>query len=228
MLAVIAVIGILAALLLPGLAGSKRKAQQVVCLNDLKQVALAFHLYHGDYQELFPAPGSRWTYGQQPEDWIWWEYGRELNKSSIVPYLGKFTPSLYTCPLDNRARSLQTKGYLPDEPYRYSYALTSYTLFHGINPGMSTIITKSRQVFPFRISSVKAPSSKIMLLEEDDSTIDDSRWAPSGIYRGVFKLNLVSTRHQGKGCVSFADGHVMAVEREFGQNPLNSSPILND
>ena len=51
LLVVIAIIAILAALLLPSLAAAKKRAVAGSCLNNLKELTLAAHLYAGDYAD---------------------------------------------------------------------------------------------------------------------------------------------------------------------------------
>jgi prepilin-type processing-associated H-X9-DG protein len=220
---VIAIIGILAALLMPVLARAKAKGQQAACSNNFRQLAIGFQLYEDESSEQFPAPGSKKQYGLQPEDWIWWEYGRDVKSSSIARFIGNFNPDLFTCPADMDAKRLQSQEKVTGDPYRFSYSLTSYSLVTSedgsvVNQGMSTIITKTREIYPFKTSQIKNPTAKIMLVEEDRKTIDDSRWVP--------KLNFISPRHGGKGEVTFADAHVEPETPEFGQDPTNSNPTF--
>jgi prepilin-type N-terminal cleavage/methylation domain-containing protein len=53
MLVVIAIIGILAALLLPVLSVSKAKAKDLQCINNLRQLSIAGTLYSGDFDKAF-------------------------------------------------------------------------------------------------------------------------------------------------------------------------------
>ena len=54
LLVVIAIIAILAAMLLPALAAAKRKAQRINCVNNLKEIGLAFRVWEGDNGDKYP------------------------------------------------------------------------------------------------------------------------------------------------------------------------------
>lgn len=68
LLVVIAVIGILAALLLPVLSAAKRKAKDLQCLNNLRQLSIAGVLYSGDFDKAFSYTNSL---GQPKAGDIW-------------------------------------------------------------------------------------------------------------------------------------------------------------
>jgi prepilin-type N-terminal cleavage/methylation domain-containing protein/prepilin-type processing-associated H-X9-DG protein len=225
LLVTIAIIGILAGLLLAALARAKDSGRRTVCASNLRQLGIAFTVYHQDSGDFFPAPGSKGLYGPQPEDWIWWQQGRDVTKSALVPDMGKFTPLSFTCPADADALRMQGQKMLPGDPYRYSFSLTSYDLtgnnrMEGLNPGMSTIITRSRDVFAFKSSQIPNPAIKIMVVEESRQSINDSRWVPTDA-----KPNLITDRHGAKGNVIFADSHSELVTPQFGLNPKNSNPL---
>lgn len=210
LLIVIAVIAILAALLLPAINRAKQRAGAVSCTSNLRQLGLAFSMYLENNNDAFPAPGSAFVYGPQPEDWIWWQLGREVQKSAVVPYISGFNSQLFRCPQDAAAS-------LSD--YSYSYSLNSYDLDGESNPGMSSIITQDRKLYPFKSAQIRTPSSKIMIVDEDRATLDDSRWA-------IDYGNMICSRHNRRGVVIFADAHAQLVLPSFGTNEAYIRPGL--
>ena len=63
LLVVIAIIAVLAALLLPALAGAKSRAWSVRCVSNLRQIGLAMRMYADDNNEFFPESGTAIPWG---------------------------------------------------------------------------------------------------------------------------------------------------------------------
>lgn len=110
---VIAVIGILAALLLPVLSRSRQKTQGVYCLNNARQLMTALTLYGSDYRDLFPPnpddantiPGHNWCSGDagvgRPQEFNP-DILKDPNRCLVAPYLSG-NVSVFHCPADKRA-----------------------------------------------------------------------------------------------------------------------------
>jgi prepilin-type N-terminal cleavage/methylation domain-containing protein/prepilin-type processing-associated H-X9-DG protein len=230
LLVVIAIIAILASMLLPSLSKAKAKAGQTMCYSNLRQLALGMMLYLDNNAGVFPGCASRNTYGFHVEDWIYWRLNLPkypVQNSLIASYLGGINSNLFRCSLDrlDKDRLAITDG---NGPYIYSYSMTSYDVENGQSLGITSI--DDGRWHPFRQANIKNPSRKIMLAEEQSSyaggevsdpsasIINDGRWAAPG--------DVLTSRHNKRGDVAFADGHVTAVPWRFGLDIKNSQPGL--
>jgi prepilin-type N-terminal cleavage/methylation domain-containing protein/prepilin-type processing-associated H-X9-DG protein len=109
LLVVLAIIGILAGLLLPALAGGQAKARNVVCINNLRQLGLATRLYAGDNSGRLPCAEILPTDPITPAQPL----GRICDV--LASYLGRASgvttnpATVFKCPAD-RTRLFATEG----------------------------------------------------------------------------------------------------------------------
>ena len=94
-LLVVAVLAVLAALFLPGLAKSRMKVKRIGCTNNLKQIGLSFRLWAGDNNDKFPDQVSVTNGGTRELVGSGMAYVHFLVMSNELS-----TPRILVCPAD--------------------------------------------------------------------------------------------------------------------------------
>jgi prepilin-type N-terminal cleavage/methylation domain-containing protein len=129
LLVVIAIIAILAGMLLPALTKAKTKAQGIQCLNNGRQMMLAWRLYVDDNQDRVPRSYgvNQWIngnldYSAAPSNW---DVNQDIAKSVLWNYCGK-AAGIWKCPADRstvtvrgvvrpRVRSVSMNGWFDSD-----------------------------------------------------------------------------------------------------------------
>ncbi len=219
LLVVIAIIALLLAILLPALSLAKAKAEEVICLNNLKQLQTCAKLYSLDHDGvLLP---NRYVYSietRKPSfvfsDDLTWCAGlapfdtttENIERGLLFPY-NKST-GIYRCPSDkSRVRT-------PEGESLHLRRTRSYNLSQSING----LPYHDKTLFPpsfAKESEIDDPSPSALLFfvgVHEDNILDSHFGIPA---RGsIFAeeplrwWDLPAGRHSQGGNFSFADGHV--------------------
>ena len=115
LLVVIAIIAILAAMLLPALNRAKTRSQGIGCMNNTRQLQLAWRMYAEDSHDVIP---FAYATALNVKDYAWvpsgppydlddsnpsvqgnWDYDNTIKKSPIWPYCGN-AKGVWHCPAD--------------------------------------------------------------------------------------------------------------------------------
>lgn len=200
LLVVIGIIAILAALLLPALSLGRENAKRTFCLNNQKQLNLAWQMYADGNHGRLALNDWNFRSANVPESptnsWVLGNAGLDtdpatLTSGSIYPYVRDLR--VYRCPAD-RSLVLGTSILI-----LRTYSLSCFmggpakdTTDYGIKPLNQT-------------SQLRNPSKLLTFLEEDDATIDDGHFLYSPLVNNWY--NIPSWLHQNGLTLAFADGH---------------------
>ncbi len=236
LLVVIAIIAILAALLLPALSKAKTKAQGVQCMNNGRQLSLAWRLYADDNNDRVILSSDDGTGGRNPLNaYAWtlthmdfssaqanWDPTIDIMTRPLWPY--NKSVGIYKCPADRSVVTVNGVTY----PRVRSISMNFF--FGGFAGGSAASGVGVRgwgNLYPlwFKLSEVSnlgsspGPAKTFVFLDEREDCINwgnfmtDMQGYPCKLYpngnAGLYEWNEdLPASYHNKACgFSFADGH---------------------
>jgi prepilin-type N-terminal cleavage/methylation domain-containing protein/prepilin-type processing-associated H-X9-DG protein len=203
LLVVIAIIAILAAMLLPALSRAKLKAQAVRCMNNQKQLTLAWYMYADDHDDRVPpnASGSM-SRGGWVDGWLDFNAGNTDNTNTLFLTNAKIGPytkniGIYKCPAD--LYTCVVRG--ATLPRVRSVSMNSYIGVVGESPTAGYLSYH-------KMAEIKKPSPAMLwvFVDEHPDSINDG-WLVNGMPGGMGWTDLPASYHGGSCGIGFADGH---------------------
>jgi prepilin-type N-terminal cleavage/methylation domain-containing protein len=219
LLVVIAIIAILAAMLLPALGRAKETAKRISCLNNLKQLSLAAHMYVDDSQGAYPSRYGGTTTSRWP-DKFYDNYGKNLK--------------LLLCPseITNTPDTFKDDPTTPDQAPR-SYLIDGWNDFFADQYGTTAWGTLEADMVTMGSSmkenSIVHTSDTVILGEKNSDDGDFYMDLLEGAAGNDFSGVLEESRHDSRGPdtetggsnYAFSDGSARFMKIHTALYPLN-------
>jgi prepilin-type N-terminal cleavage/methylation domain-containing protein/prepilin-type processing-associated H-X9-DG protein len=216
LLVVIAIIAILAAMLLPALAKAKQKAQGIKCVNNLRQIQLAWIIYSSDFGDRIARTGGMDQTAQSITDPLLnngnWVHGamNVAGASSTDPALVKagslFTYTraveVYKCPADVKTQ--------PSAAGVTTLTTRSMSMNAWMNPiNVGTFGGGQAHTFK-KQADIRTPVNTFVAIDESPGSINDGWFMCDPFYGATPSttwVDIPASYHNRAGGISFADGH---------------------
>ena len=204
-------------MLLPALARAKAKAQGISCMNNHRQLALAWVLYSGDFNERLALDGGIGNIALSMTDtpninngnWVQGvmgtQYGTPISNTdpnlvkagTLFPYAKSL--GIYKCPADTKTSKFGT-SLLP--------TTRSMSTNAWLNPIVAWVTGNARIYRRQGDITFPAPVNCSVFLDENPGTINDGFFVcdPLDGYASTW-VDIPASYHNNAGGLSFADGH---------------------
>jgi prepilin-type N-terminal cleavage/methylation domain-containing protein len=190
LLVVIGIIAVLVSLLLPALNRAREQSRKAKCANNLRQIGIGLQMYVNNNAGWLPAPATAYkpAAGWYQEDWVHWQKespARNLKDSALSPYLDLGSAdypedSVLRCPSDNGdrfQRAIVNEASAGRYPYSYSFNLLFEMWWYPLSWAGTPSHKKS---WARKFTSCVASSDKILMIEEDERSVNDGLWTNQG------------------------------------------------
>lgn len=243
LLVVIAIIAILAAMLLPSLGKAKLRAHGMNCLNNHRQLTLAWRMYADDNSDtlvyasddsyLHPERNyAVWSLSHMdfdPNNRANWDINVDLVRSPLWSYAGK-NAAIFKCPADTSAIVVNGES----KPRIRTMSMNLFLGgFAGTDGGWGAAITDYKMFFKMHeLSGPGSPGADktFVFLDMREDCVNWGNfmtsmdgYAPSSPAKYKFTMDLPGTYHHKACGFSFADGHS---EIRKWRDPRTTPPLM--